>query len=57
MNKKYKMIQIDEDVHRHLKQFCNDRGYKIKGLVESLIKDRISTKPTTNILKSNSTKV
>lgn len=57
MNKKYKMIQIDEDVHRHLKQFCNDRGYKIKGLVESLIKDRISTKPTNNILKSNSTKV
>lgn len=45
--KKYAMIQIDAEIHATLKHFCNKRGYKISGLVESLIKDRIetSTKP------------
>jgi hypothetical protein len=53
--KKYSMIQIDHELHRLLKEFCKDRGYKISGLVESLIKERINVKnspPTNNILKS-----
>lgn len=41
--KKYSMIQIDADLHATLKEFCNKRGYKIGGLVESLIKDKIDT--------------
>lgn len=41
--KKYSMIQIDADLHASLKNFCNQRGYKIGGLVESLIKDKIDT--------------
>jgi hypothetical protein len=41
--KKYAMIQIDAEVHTILKNFCKDRGYKISGLVESLIKDRIES--------------
>lgn len=54
--KKYAMIQIDADVHHILKEFCKDKGYKLSGLVESLIKERIgvpkSSAPTHNILKT-----
>jgi post-segregation antitoxin (ccd killing protein) len=39
--KKYSMIQINAEVHSELKKFCKDKGYKISGLVESLIKERI----------------
>jgi hypothetical protein len=41
--KKYAMIQIDADMHTILKNFCKERGYKISGLVESLIKDKIES--------------
>jgi hypothetical protein len=45
--KKYSMIQIDAELHYSLKKFCKERGYKISGLVESLVKDKIEsvTKP------------
>ena len=39
--KKYSMIQINSEVHLELKKFCKEKGYKISGLVESLIKERI----------------
>jgi hypothetical protein len=51
--KKYAMIQIDADVHQLLKEFCKERGYKISGLIETLIKEKVesSTKtPPKNIL-------
>jgi len=35
------MIQINAEVHSELKKFCKEKGYKISGLVESLIKERI----------------
>jgi adenylate kinase family enzyme len=35
------MIQINSEVHLELKKFCKEKGYKISGLVESLIKERI----------------
>jgi len=41
--KKYAMIQIDADVHLMLKEFCKEKGYKLNGLVEALIKERIQT--------------
>lgn len=54
MSKKYKMIQIDEEVHSKLKKFCNEKGYSMKGLVESLIKDKVKPRtPPKNILKVN----
>ena len=37
------MIKIDAELHSSLKEFCTQRGYKISGLVESLIKDKIET--------------
>jgi hypothetical protein len=54
MNKKYAMLQIDAQVHQLLKSFCKDKGYKMNGLVESLIKEKVSSKQTlpTNVLKT-----
>ena len=51
------MIQINAEVHQLLKEFCNERGYTINGLVESLIKEKVeaSKKPLPkNILPVNS---
>ena len=39
--KKYAMIQIDAEIHQMLKEFCKEKGYKINGLVESLIKEKV----------------
>lgn len=52
MSKKYAMIQINSDVHQSLKEFCNDKGYKINGLVESLIREKIKGyhQPNKNVL-------
>jgi len=41
--KKYAMIQIDADIHQLLKEFCKDKGYKINGLVETLIKEKVES--------------
>ena len=51
--KKYAMIQIDAEVHRMLKEFCKEKGYKLNGLVEALIKEKVLPKPQPkNILPS-----
>lgn len=41
--KRYAMIQIDADVHLMLKEYCKEKGYKLNGLVEALIKEKIQT--------------
>ena len=51
--KKYAMIQIDAEVHLMLKEFCKEKGYKLNGLVEALIKEKVLPKPQPkNILPS-----
>jgi len=53
------MIQINAEVHSELKKFCKEKGYKISGLVESLIKERIEkTNPPKQkrVLSSESTR-
>jgi hypothetical protein len=53
--KKYAMIQIDAEIHQALKEFCKEKGYKINGLVETLIKEKVqSLNKTTpkNVLSS-----
>lgn len=52
--KKYAMLQIDANVHQLLKSFCKDKGYKMNGLVESLIKEKVAPNQTlpTNVLRS-----
>ena len=37
------MIQIDAGVHQTLKEFCKEKGYKINGLVETLIKEKVQS--------------
>jgi len=54
--KKYAMIQIDADIHQLLKEFCKDKGYKINGLVETLIKEKVESIrkiPPKNVLPVN----
>lgn len=53
--KKYAMIQIDAEIHQLLKEFCKEKGYKINGLVETLIKEKVQAiKPTPkNVLPVN----
>lgn len=55
MNKKYAMLQIDAEVHQLLKSFCKQKGYKMNGLVESLIREKVTPKQTQpqNILRSS----
>jgi hypothetical protein len=51
--KKYAMIQINADVHQTLKEFCKEKGYKISGLIETLIKEKVESSkktPPKNIL-------
>jgi hypothetical protein len=51
--KKYAMIQIDAEVHQTLKEFCKERGYKISGLIETLIKEKVESlkkTPPKNVL-------
>lgn len=51
------MIQIDAAVHQLLKDFCKEKGYKINGLVEALIKEKVETSKKLlpkNILPVNS---
>ena len=55
--KKYAMIQINSEIHQLLKDFCKEKGYKINGLVETLIKEKVeaSKKPLPkNVLQVNS---
>ena len=56
MSKKYAMIQIDAEIHQSLKEFCKDKGYRINGLVESLIKEKIKghNQPNKNVLSTKS---
>lgn len=37
----YAMIQIDKDLHRALKNYCDHHGFKIKSIVQSLIRQAI----------------
>ena len=51
--KKYAMIQIDAEIHQLLKEYCKEKGYKINGLVESLIKEKVESlkkTPPKNVL-------
>jgi hypothetical protein len=51
--KKYAMIQIDAEVHQLLKEFCKEKGYKISGLIETLIKEKVESSkktPLKNVL-------
>ncbi len=45
--KKYAMIQINAEIHQLLKDFCKEKGYRINGLVETLIKEKVESSKKT----------
>lgn len=47
--RKYTTIQIKKETHELLQDYCKEHGYKLSGLVESMIKQRC--KKTNNILR------
>jgi len=47
----YTTIQITKETHELLQEYCKEHGYKLSGLVESLIKQRCQLPK--NILKVN----
>lgn len=50
---KYTTIQIKKETHELLQEYCKERGYKLSGLIDSLIMQRINPKveKPTNVLK------
>ena len=38
------MLQIDEDIHRVLKEYCKLHGFQIKGFVQALIRQALRNK-------------
>ena len=49
--RKYTTIQIKKETHELLQDYCKEHGYKISGLVESMIKQRCQQ--PNNILRVN----
>lgn len=39
--KKYKMLQLDEELHRYLKEYCQRHGFQLKGFVQALIRQAL----------------
>jgi hypothetical protein len=48
---KYTTIQIKKETHELLQDYCKEHGFKLSGLVESLIKQRVSHPRPQNVLK------
>ncbi len=44
-------IQIKKETHELLQGYCKEHGYKLSGLVENLIKQKVSTPKPQNVLK------
>ena len=50
-NNKYTTIQIKKETHELLQDYCKEHGYKLSGLVETLIKQRVGTPKPDNVLR------
>tara|TARA_B100001057_G_scaffold56417_1_gene50035 strand:- start:18055 stop:18216 length:162 start_codon:yes stop_codon:yes gene_type:complete len=50
---KYSTIQIRKETLKLLSDYCADNGYSKSGLIEKLIKEKVSAKPPTNVLRVN----
>jgi len=49
--RKYTTIQINKETHELLQEYCKEHGYKLSGLVETLIKQRVGTSKPDNVLR------
>jgi hypothetical protein len=41
---KYKMLQIPEDTHRMLKEYCTRHGFIMSALVSKLVREQVKKK-------------
>lgn len=48
---KYTTIQIKKETHDLLHEYCKEHGFKLSGLVESLIKQRVNQPKPQNVLR------
>jgi hypothetical protein len=48
---KYTTIQIKKETHELLHEYCKEHGFKLSGLVESLIKQRVNQPKPQNVLR------
>lgn len=44
----YTTVQVRKSIHRELKEYCKEHGFKISGLIETLIRNKIKNKSTDN---------
>lgn len=44
--KQYKMVQLDADLHKYLKQYCQRHGFQIKGFIQALVRQAIANNKT-----------
>lgn len=44
------MLQLPREVHSQLKEFCDERGYKMSRFVSNLIKEKIRTQRPKDVL-------
>lgn len=42
-SERYAMLQLPKEVHTLLKEFCDERGYKMSRFVSNLIKEKLRT--------------
>ena len=42
-SERYAMLQLPKEVHTALKDYCDERGYKMSRFVSNLIKEKIRT--------------
>jgi hypothetical protein len=38
---KYKMVQLPEEIHKMLKEYCNHHGFKLSGFLSALIRREV----------------
>lgn len=42
--KKFAMVQLDKEIHKGLKEYCDHHGFKMKGFIQALIRQAIKNK-------------
>ncbi|NDB54732.1 hypothetical protein EB169_02765 [archaeon] len=56
-SERYAMLQLPKEVHTALKEYCDERGYKMSRFVSNLIKEKIrTTSKVRNILPAEKIK-
>lgn len=42
--KKYAMVQLDYEIHKALKSYCQQHGFQMKGFIQALIRQSLKIK-------------